>query len=144
MKKIYRDGVEHGLDVGSTPSVKITRDGHVIESWMSGGKRVYFANLKDSVYCAHGDTIAQAVGDAIFKDPAKRPSIDALIAEIKPVVKTRKITVQEFIILTGACLTGCRDFLNNKGLSQTVSMTLDDFMPIGGEWATRLKKVLSD
>jgi len=142
MATIYRDGIEHALDKGGV-KVRATSDGHVIESWKSNGKRVYFANLYDSVYCSHGDTEAQAIADAIWKDPARRPSLEALVAEIKPELATRKITLKEFRLLTGACESGCRHFLRTHGLAQDVSMTLAEFMPIGGQWAAKLKQVLS-
>lgn len=140
MRKIYRDGIDHVLD--GKVSVRTTSDGHTIESWKSNGKRVYFANLHDSVYCAHGDTAAQAIGDAIWKDPKRRPSMEDLVSEIRPQIKTRKITVNEFRLLTGACESGCRDFLRDKKLGLDAAMTLDEFMPIGGEWAQKLKQVL--
>lgn len=139
---IYRDGVEHRLDKGTKVKTRKTRAGHIIESWMTNGKRVYFANLADSVYCAHGDTEEGAISAAIWKDPARRPSMEALLAEIRPVVKTRKITVYEFRALTGACLTGCKHFLEQRGLGMDTAMTLDEFLPIGGEWAQSLKRVI--
>lgn len=140
VRKIYRDGIEHTLD--TVVKVQVTSDGHVIESWLSNGKRVYFANLFNSVYCAHGDTRAQAIGDAIWKDPALRPSLDALVAEIKPKIQTRKITLKEFRLLTGACQSGCEQFLRSKGLGLGVEMTLAEFIPIGGDWARKLRDVL--
>ena len=139
--QILRDSVIHTLD--GNVSIRTTSDGHVIESWKSNGKRVYFANLYNSVYCAHGDTAAQAIGDAIWKDPKRRPSLEKLVAEIKPVVKTRKITLKEFRVLTGACESGCKHFLEQKGLPLSVKMTLAEFMPIGGEWAKKLAEVLN-
>lgn len=139
---VYRDGLSVTLDPGSTIKTRTTSDGHVIETWKSKGKRVYFANLYDSVYCAHGDTAAQAIADALWKDPARRPSLEALVGEIRPVVKTRKISLQEFRVLTGACETGCRSFLEAKGFGVGVRMTLAEFLPIGGEWALKLKQVL--
>lgn len=141
MQKIYRDGVEHTLN--GRVSTRTTSDGHVIESWRSSGKRIYFANLYNSVYCAHGDTAARAIGDAIWKDPKRRPSMESLVLEIKPKLKTRKITVREFRLLTGACESGCRDFLATRGLGLDTAMTLQEFVPIGGDWAKKLKDVLT-
>lgn len=143
MSRVYRDGTSHSLDKGSKIFVRTTSDGHTIESWRSEGKRVYFANLANSVYCAHGDTSAQAIGNAIWKDPKLRPPLEDLVAEIKPQIKTRKITVREFRLLTGACETGCRDFLVARGMNMSASMTLDEFIPVGGDWARKLKEVLS-
>lgn len=142
MLMIFRDGIEHAIDSGGV-SVRVTSDGHTIESWKSNGKRVYFANLFESVYCAHGDSEAHAIGDAIWKDPKRRPSLDALVAEIKPHLKTRKITVHEFRVLTGACESGCRDFLKSHGLGLDAAMTLEEFVPIGGSWADKLRRVLT-
>jgi hypothetical protein len=140
--KIYRDGIEHILDKGCRVSIRTTSDGHVIESWKERGKRVYFANLSDGVYCAHGETQAQAIGDAIWKDPKRRPSLEALVAEIKPKIKTRKISIKEFQILTGACQSGCVHFLKTHNLPLDTEMTLTEFMPIGGDWAKKLNEVL--
>lgn len=143
MARIYRDGTSHIIDEGSRVVVRSTSDGHTIESWKSEGKRVYFANLANSIYCAHGDTAAQAIGDAIWKDPKLRPPLEDLVAEIKPVIKTRKITVREFRLLTGACESGCRAFLATRGLAMSAAMTLEEFLPIGGDWARKLKEVLT-
>ena len=140
---IYRDGIEYVLDPNSKVSVRTTSDGHVIESWKSQGNRVYFSTLAGSHFCAHGSTAAEAVADALWKDPARRPSLDALVAEIKPQIKTRKIRLQEFRLLTGACMDGCRRFLQQHKLPTTVSMTLAEFLPIGGEWARKLEAVLT-
>lgn len=140
---VFRDGFESVLDPKSRVTTRITSDGHVIETWKSQGKRVYFATIANSTYCAHGDTAAQAVADALWKDPAKRPSLEALRDEIKPKIKTRKITLQEFRVLTGACESGCRTFLEKRGLKTSVKMTLAEFLPIGGEWARKLESVLN-
>ncbi len=143
MKSIYRDGIEY-RDVKSDIKTRVTSDGHIIESWVTNeGKKVYFANLKNSVYCAHGTTAAEAIGEAIWKDPAKRPSLEKLVAKIKPKLNTYKISVTEFRILTGACKTGCDHFLQAHNLSSNVKMTLKEFLPIGGDWAKKLEQVLS-
>ena len=138
--EIYRDGITHKVD--GKISVHTTPAGHVIESWETNGKRVYFANLNDSVYCAHGDTPEQAIADAQWKDPKLRPSIEDLVNEIRPIIKTRKINVKEFRLLTGACVIGCRDFLEQKGLPLDIELTVEEFKPIGGEWANTLENII--
>ena len=143
MKKIFRDGISYTLDSNSKILVRQTSDGHTIESWKSGGKRVYFANLANSVYCAHGESAAEAIGAAIWKDPKRRPSMEELVAKIRSQLDTYKISLGEFRALTGACEEGCKQFLNQHNLKSTVTMTLKEFMPIGGDWAKKLEDVLT-
>jgi len=143
MAEVFRDGITHIIDAGATIKTRITPDGHTIESWLSQGKTIFFANLADSVFCAHGNSEAEAIGDAIWKDPIKRPKMEALAAEIRPVVETRKITVQEFRLLTGACSSGCDTFLALHKLDRSTTMTLAEFLPIGGDWAQKLRSVLT-
>jgi hypothetical protein len=139
---VYRDGIEHTLDLGSKIKSKVTRNGTLVEYWKSGGELVFFATLKDGAYCAHGSTAAGAIRAAEWKDPDKRPEKTKLAKKIKQAGPGRKITVMEFRLLTGACEVGCREFLRQHKLPMTTSMTLDAFKKIGGDWATQLELVI--
>ena len=143
IKNIYRDGVEGKIN-GSV-KVRTTSDNHTVESWVDeNGKKVYFANLYNSVYCAHGETMAEAISAAIWKDPQRRPSIDALKEEIKVNIETYKISLNEFRLLTGACEYGCKEFLKKHNMKTSVKLTLKEFIPIGGEWAVILRRRLEE
>lgn len=140
-RKIYRDGLEEKV-VGPI-RVNVTSDGHTIESYkLADGRKRFFATLAGTYWCAHGDTVAAAVADAIWKDPAKRPSMESLVESIKGDGKARKITLNEFRVLTGACLTGCRDALAKAGRDDS-PMTANDIRDVVSfEWGNKLLSVL--
>lgn len=140
-RTIYRDGLEE--EVIGPIRVSATSDGHVIERYkLSNGTRRYFATLAGTYWCAHGDTIAEAVADAIFKDPAQRPSLESLAKEIRAEGKSRKVTLSEFRMLTGACLTGCKSALERAG-RDTKPMTAFEIRDIvSREWGEKLIRVI--
>lgn len=140
-RKFYRDGVEESI---SGPiRVLVTSDGHVVEKYKTDkGKWRYFATLAGTHWCAHGESIASAVSDAIWKDPAQRPSLTALKAEILNVGKKRKITLNEFRVLTGACLTGCRSALEKAGKDESPMTAYDIRDYVSKEWGTKLLSIL--
>lgn len=140
-RKFYRDGVEEQI----TGPVRVhrTSDGHVIESYKTAdGKRRYFATLGGTHWCAHGNSIAEAVADAIFKDPAQRPTREALVREINADGKSRKITLSEFRIITGACLTGCHDALKRSGKDGSPMTAKDIRDVISKDWGGKLISIL--
>ncbi len=140
-RKFYRDGIEEQI-VGQI-RVNVTSDGHIVESYkLASGKRRFFATLSGSHWCAHGDTVAQAVADAIWKDPSKRPSMESLVKSIKSDGRTRKITLNEFRVLTGACLTGCRDALVKAGRDDS-PMTANEIRDVVSfQWGNKLLSIL--
>jgi hypothetical protein len=141
IRKFYRDGVEE--IIFGPIRIHITSDGHVVESYKTEkGKRRYFATLSGTHWCAHGDSIASAVSDAIWKDPAKRPSLNALKAEIRDSGKKRKITLNEFRVLTGACLTGCRTALERAGRDETPLTAFEIREHVSKDWGDKLLSVL--
>ena len=140
-RKVYRDGLEE-LVVGPI-RVTVTSDGHTIESYkLSDGRRRFFATLAGTHWCAHGETVAAAVADAIWKDPTKRPSMESLVASIKSDGRSRKITLNEFRVLTGACLTGCRDALAKAGRDDSPMTAADIREVVSFEWGNKLISVL--
>lgn len=141
IRTIYRDGLEE--KIAGAITVIETPDGHIVESYKKeNGKRRFFATLAGSHWCAHGNTIAEAVADAVFKDPERRPSLEALVKTINNDGKDRKITLSEFRILTGACLTGCYDALEKAG-KDTSPLTAKDIRDtVSLEWGNKLISVL--
>jgi len=138
---LYRDGIEESV-VGPI-KVSTTSDGHVIERYkLANGKRRYFATLAGTHWCAHGDSIAEAVADAIFKDPAQRPTVESLAAEIRAEGKSRKITLSEFRMLTGACLTGCKEALDRAGRDTSPMTAIDIRDVVSREWGEKLIRVI--
>jgi hypothetical protein len=140
-RKLYQDGLEEEI-IGPIKEHR-TSDGHSIRSYkLANGKRRFFATLAGTHWCAHGNTIASAVADAIWKDPEKRPSMESLVQTIKQDGRTRKITLNEFRVLTGACLTGCRDALA-KAARDDSPMTADEIRNVvSKEWGDKLISVL--
>lgn len=140
-RKIYRDGLEE--EVSGPINVHITSDGHVVESYKNTlGKRRYFATLAGTHWCAHGDSVASAVADALWKDPVLRPSIEAIKAEIRKDGKERKITLNEFRVLTGACLYGCRSALEREGRDESPLTAYEIRDSISKDWGNKLLSVL--
>jgi hypothetical protein len=140
-RKIYRDGLEETI---TGPILRnVTSDGHTIESYkLANGKRRFFATLAGSHWCAHGDTVANSIADAIWKDPARRPSMAALVKTIQEEGQKRKITLNEFRVLTGACLTGCRDALAKIGRDETPMTAQEIRDVVSKEWGDKLLSVL--
>jgi hypothetical protein len=140
-RKVYRDGLEETV-VGPI-SVEVTSDGHTVESYrLSNGKRRFFATLVGTHWCAHGDTVANAIADALWKDPTRRPSMQALLQSIKSEGPTHKFTLNEFRLLTGACLTGCRDALSKSGRDESPMVATDIRDVVSFEWGNKLLSVL--
>lgn len=140
-RKIYRDGLE---EIISGPiKVRVTSDGHTVEIYeTTDGKVRFFATLSGTHWCAHGDTIAAAVADAIWKDPARRPSLSALVESIKKDGRDRKISLNEFRVLTGACLVGCKTALAQAGKDDS-PMTANNIRDVVSfDWGNKLISVL--
>lgn len=136
---IFRDSLEEMAD--DPPIVSTTRDGHRIESYHVDGTKRFFVTLAGSHYCVHGNTLAEAIADAIWKDEKKRPSLNAIKEEIQNDGKTRKITLQEFRILTGACKMGCQVALKNAGLDES-PMKASEIKKHFPDWGAKLLEIL--
>lgn len=136
---IFRDGLEEQTQ--GPPLVSTTREGHKVESYKVGGSNRFFVTLVGSHYCAHGNTLAEAIADAIWKDEKRRPSLEAVKEDIRKDGKSRKITLQEFRVLTGACQAGCRVALKQAGLD-TSPMRASDIKKYFPEWGAKLLAIL--
>lgn len=140
-RKIYRDGMTE--DIIGPILTSVTGDGHVIESYtLLNGQKRFFATIAGSHWCAHGDTVASAVADALWKDPERRPSAEQLIKEINSDGKDRKITLTEFRLITGACLTGCRTALARAGKDESPMTAYDVRDAVSKEWGNKLLSML--
>jgi len=139
---MYRDGIEMNIDPAFGIKVSKTRNGHAVESFKVDGVRKYFVTLKDSPYCAHGSTVAEAVADALWKDPAKRPSLEGLAETIREAGKARKISLPEFRLLTGACSEGCRVAIKRAGVSGKPMTAFDIRDKVSKDWGDKLLSVL--
>jgi hypothetical protein len=140
-RKFYRDGLEE--DITGRIRVSVTSDGNVVEAYRlaSGGKR-FFVTLSGGHWCAHGDTVADAVSDAIFKDPDRRPSLDSLVQSIRSAGRKRKITLSEFRMLTGACLVGCKTALERAGRDGSPMTAKEIRDVVSADWGNKLIRVL--
>jgi hypothetical protein len=136
---LFRDGLEELID--SPPIVSTTREGHRVESYRVNGSERFFITLAGSHYCAHGNTLADALADAIWKDETKRPSLEAVKENIRNDGQTRKITLQEFRILTGACGIGCQIALKQAGLNGD-PMCASEIKKYFPDWGAKLLEIL--
>lgn len=140
-RKLHRDGLEE--EITGPITVHTTSDGHTIESYkLSSGKRRFFATITGSYFCAHGDSVASAVADALWKDPERRPSAQSLIESIKSDGVDRKITLNEFRLITGACLVGCRTALSQAGKDESPMNAKDIRDTVSREWGNKLISML--
>jgi hypothetical protein len=135
----YRDGIE--LEIEGKPKVYTTRDGHVVEEYISEGEKGYFVTLNGLPFCAHGSTLSEAISDATWKDASKRPSLESLKEEIIKAGKDRLINLNEFRLLTGACREGCIIALKRAKLDGS-PMTAFDIYKHFPDWGGRLLDVL--
>jgi hypothetical protein len=136
---IFRDGLEEKAD--GPPTVSTTREGHRVESYRVDKSERFFVTLVGSHYCAHGDTLAEAIADAIWKDEKRRPTLEAVKEEIRAAGRDRKITLLEFRTLTGACQAGCKAALRQQGLD-TSPMTAASIKKYFPDWGAKLLEIL--
>jgi hypothetical protein len=136
---IFRDGLEEKAD--GPLIVSSTREGHCVESYQVSGTERFFVTLAGTHYCAHGHTLAEAIADAVWKDEKRKPSLEAVKEEIRKEGKARKITLQEFRLLTGACLTGCQIALKQAGLDGS-PMPASEIKKHFPEWGVKLLAIL--
>lgn len=139
MVKIFRDGLEELAEAG--PLASTTREGNRVERYRVDGVDRFFVTLAGSAYCAHGNTLAEAVADALWKDPKRRPSLEAVKEGIRKDGKNRKITLQEFRVLTGACQAGCLVAIKRAGLDGS-PMRARDIKKHFPEWGEKLVSIL--
>jgi hypothetical protein len=140
-RKFYRDSLEENV-IGPI-RVRVTSDGHTVEKYkLSNGNDRYFVTISGTHWCAHGNTLAQAVADAIWKDPSQRPSLEKLVAEIREKGEKHKFTLNEFRILTGACLTGCRSALASIGRDESPLTAYEIRDLVSKDWGSKLLSVL--
>jgi len=140
-RRFFRDGIEEEI-VGAV-RVHVTSEGHTVESYMlvDGTKR-FFVTLAGSHLCAHGGSLANAISDALWKDPIRRPSMQSLLEDIKKEGRSRKITLNEFRLLTGACLTGCQAALAQVGRDDSPMTAYDIQKVVSKEWGSKLLSIL--
>ena len=140
-RKFYREGLEETI-VGEVTN-HLTRDGHTVETYtLATGEKRYFATLAGLPFCAHGETEAEAIADALWKDESRRPSREALRDEIRKSGKTRKITLNEFRVLTGACKAGAMAALKAKGLRPDPMTAFEVRDNVSREWGEKLIEIL--
>lgn len=137
-KEAYRDGIKmwtkgevfYGLQE-ETIEVLYTDD----------GEKKFFVELSGIPACAHGDTIEDAILDAKEKRGEFEPLTDEQRKEYS--AKNFRFTVSLFRRLTKACRSGIKEWLNQRHLDDSVTMTLKEFREAGGgEWADRLEESL--
>jgi hypothetical protein len=140
-RKFYRDGIEE-LIIGNI-KVKVTPEGHTVEIYKTAdGKTRFFATLAGTHWSAHGNSIAEAIADGLWKDPIRRPSMQSLVESVKKEGRSHKFTLNEFRLLTGACLTGCRSALEKLGRDDSPMTALDIRDVVSQDWGDKLLSVL--
>lgn len=113
----------------------------MVEEYSVDGNKKFFVTLFGLPYCAHGSSLQEAITDALWKDESKRPPLNALKEEIQKEGKDRKINLNEFRLLTGACSEGCRVALKREGLDGS-PMTANEVAKHFPEWGGKLLEIL--
>ena len=140
-RKFFRDGLEEMI--AGPVRVSVTSDGHTVENYkLADGRRRFFATLAGSHWCAHGDTLANAIADALWKDPARRPSMESLVKSVGEEGHSHRFTLNEFRLLTGACLTGCRSALEKASRDDSPMTAIEIRDIISRDWGNKLLSVL--
>ncbi len=140
-RKIYRDSLEESV-VGPI-KISHTLEGHTVEQYkLENGQQRFFVTLAGTHWCAHGDSIASAIADANWKDPSKRPTAEALVKTIQTDGHDRKITLNEFRVVTGACLVGCKDALEKVGRDEAPLTAFEIRNFVSKEWGDKLLSIL--
>lgn len=133
----YRDGVDSFTEgeLIDTPEALI----EVLYKKEKGEDKFFFAELKGTVFCAHGDTIEEAIEDAKEKQGLKREFTEEEKENFKNY--EYKYSVSLFRKITGACRKGISDWLNERNLDKNVLMTIKEFREAGGgQWADTLEE----
>lgn len=139
-RTFYRDGLEEKIK--GEVKVKLRPDGFTVEEYtLTTGEKRFFVIKGGTVLCAHGSTESEAIADALWKDEANRPKLEDLKAEIQKAGRDRKISLQEFRLLTGACAEGCRVAIQKAGHDGS-PLPARDILKINKEWGETLLRVL--
>lgn len=77
-------------------------------------KRDCFVAKKGNLY-AHGNSLREAIEDVNFKYLQTNFNIDEIVKEIK---ETQIMSVNHFRLLTGACRSGCKNFLDENNIEK--------------------------
>ena len=137
----YRDGLEE-IIIGDV-SVRTRPDGFMVEEYaLEDGQKRFFVIKPGTGLCAHGDTEAAAVADAIWKDEETRPQLEKLRDEIVKAGKDRKISLGEFRVLTGACAVGCREAIKKAGHDGSPLTAFEIAEKINREWGEKVISIL--
>ena len=101
----------------------------------------YFVELSGIPSCAHGDTIEEAIEEAIEKRDGIKPITDE--ERKKYSASDFKFNVRIFRRLTKACKTGVNEWLRHKNLDPSVMMTIDEIREVvPSQWVDRLESAL--
>ena len=138
----YRDGVE----MWTEGDFFIAPGGEVVEvlySAKEGGDKSYFVELPGRPACAHGETVEEAIDAAREKRDGARPLSDEEKKQYK--ADNYRFSVSLFRRITGACPHGTREWLKQRGLTTSTTMTLAEFRTAGGgQWADTLEKAVTN
>ena len=132
----YRDGVELWTegDVFTAPGGEVVE---VLFASKTGGEKSFFVELPGTPACAHGETVEEAIDSAREKRDGAKPLTDEEKAQYR--TENYSFSVALFRRITGACPHGTREWLRQRGLTASATMTLKEFRAAGGgQWADTL------
>ena len=126
----------HDVD-GVTISKAAFFYGGPIEDWES----CFIASIGE--YHAHGSTVREAIDDVNFKYAQETGSIDDVIQKVR---ESKKVTVSDYRLITGACKMGVKRFMADNNIpDDTEFLPLEDVLKLtkhsfGGEKMQKIFK----
>lgn len=134
----FRDGVLHYTEgeIIETPEAIV----EVLFETKTSKEKIYFAEIKETVLCAHGSSIEDAIEEARFKGGIRSVTETEMKQYREP---DYKFSVGVFRRLTGACKVGIDNWLKQKRLPSNIRMTLAEFKAADTSgWASQLERAL--
>jgi len=141
-KIAYRDGIEMWTEgeVFEAPGGEVIE---VLYTKQVGGRKVFFAELQGEPACAHGETVEEAIEEALLKRDGSKPLTEE--EKKKYSAENFKFSPSLFKRITGACNAGVNAWLEERGLDRSVKMTIQEFKDAGGgAWAKKLESMVMD
>lgn len=140
--KLYRDGLT--LESDEPPRI-IKREGHTCEVFKTSDGDMWFVTLKDTHFCAHGDSFHDAVIAAKEKQNPGEAKADAL----ERIKTTGLVTLADFCLATGACRAGAMAWVKQEGLSPKMEIKVPDVLKRLGNsssasWGQTLREELEN
>jgi hypothetical protein len=137
--RFFRDGLE--VEAKAPPRVFI-REGHTCEVFeRATDGPLWFITLAGTFYCAHGDSFRDAVASAKEKQNPGAAKAEAIVR----VRKTKRVSLRDFCLVTGACRAGATAWAKQEGVSIKGDISVKEALKMlekssSRDWGERLRE----